>query len=147
MPSDFPQLLSLVCPNCGGSLELTSRADLFKCRHCQNLPLLRWPSPQQPETARLIEKEKWAANLLRPGSSANWQGGELVLTDRELAFVPHGLNLGPLERAVLPLASIASHALETGLISDEITFIDQSGSRWGLRVRNGKSVLEAIGRG
>lgn len=126
---------------------MTSRADLFKCKHCQNLALLHWPSAagaSPPTTTRLVEKKKWAANMLRPGDSVNWQGGELLLTDQELAFVPHGFNMGPLERAVLPLAAITSHQLDTGLLSDELTLLDREGLRWGLRVWKGRDVLAAI---
>lgn len=126
---------------------MTVRADLFKCAHCKNLALLRWPNATEaipPTATRLIEKQKWAANLLRPGSALNWQGGELILTEQELAFVPHGLNLGPLERAVLPLASIVSRSVDTGLLSDEITFVDREGLRWGLRVRKATMLLTAI---
>ncbi len=139
-------LFSLACPNCGGMLEMTARADLFKCAHCRHLAILRWPeaSSAAPDIKKLVERERFAANLLRPGASLNWQGGSLALTDDELAFVPHGLNFGPLERAVLPLGSIAGIDLQTGLVSDELTLTDARGERWGVRVFRGKKVRDAI---
>jgi hypothetical protein len=139
-------LFTLGCPNCGGMLEMTSRADLFKCAHCRHLAILRWPEVASvaPDIRKLVERETWKANLLRPGASLNWQGGALLLTDDELAFVPHSLNFGPIERAILPLRSIDRVELQTGLVSDELTLIDERGERWGVRVFRGKVVRDAI---
>jgi hypothetical protein len=50
------------------------------------------PEHAAPEIAKLASEESWKANLLRPGGVVNWQGGELLLTSTELAFVPHALN-------------------------------------------------------
>lgn len=143
MPSD---LIALVCPHCGGRLEMTVRAELFKCAHCQYLTVLRWSADpvRPPEMVRLTDDRAWKANLLRPGSELNWQGGELHLTDRELVFAPHGLNFGPIERAVLPLREIADLRLAAGLISDDLTLTDAKGQRWGVRVAKGPEVRDAI---
>lgn len=140
------QLLSLKCPNCGGMLELTARADLFKCAHCRHLALLRWAdaAAATPDVSRFEEKRAWKANLLRPGATLNWQGGDLRLSDRELAFVPHGVNFGPIERAVLPLRDVASMALTKGILSDELTLTDVRGERWGVRVFRGAEVQAAV---
>lgn len=137
-------LVTLACPNCGGDLELTSRPDLFKCAHCGKLALLYWPQAGAPKTAKVEAKQSWKANLLRPGSSVNWQGGELQLTATELVFVPHGLNFGPVEHAVLPLGSITAKALTKGLLSDDLMLTDASGQQWGVRVRNGAEVEQAL---
>lgn len=139
-------LIALVCPHCGGRLEMTVRADLFRCAYCQYLTVLRWSddAARAPELARLPGRLSWKANLLRPGSTLNWQGGELHLTDRELAFVPHDFNAGPLERAVLPLRDVVDAQLVTGLISDELTLTDPRGDRWGVRVFKGAEVRDAL---
>ncbi len=139
----MPTLMTLSCPYCGGALELTSRADLFKCAHCRRLALLHW-SAEAPQPAKLEPKATWKANLLRPDATLNWQGGELLLTADELAFVPHAINFGPIEKAVVPLASIARLELATGVISDEVTITDARGERWGVRVFRGKEVSDAI---
>lgn len=139
-------LFTLACPNCGGMLEMTNRAELFKCAHCRHLAILRWPdaSAGAPDIARLDERHSWKANLLRPGDTLDWQGGDLHLTDRELAFVPHSFNFGPIERAVLPLRGITDVQLVDGLLSDEITLTDERGDRWGVRVFQGAAVRDAI---
>jgi hypothetical protein len=140
-----PSLIKLSCPNCNGLLELTGRADLFKCAHCSHLALLNWTT-STPELTRLEQKKNWAANLLRPGDSLNWQGGELVLTARELAFVPHSLNFGPLERAVLRLAAIKTIEVSKGMLSDDVTLTDLNGERWGVRVRDGEALRDELQR-
>jgi len=114
--------------------------------HCRHLAILRWPeeASRAPDIRKLVERERFKANLLRPGAPLNWQGGSLALTDDELAFVPHSLNFGPLERAILPLRSIKSLELTTGLVSDELTLTDDRGERWGVRVFRGKVVRDAI---
>lgn len=139
-------LVALTCPHCGGRLEMTVRAELFKCAYCQFLTVLRWSDDEAraPELARLPGRQVWTANLLRPGDALNWQGGSLHLTDRELVFAPHALNVGPTERAVLPLRAIVDVALVTGLISDELTLLDRDGRRWGVRVSEGAAVRDAI---
>lgn len=123
---------------------MTARADLFKCAYCNNLALLRWPTPAAPTAAKLEAEKKWTANLLRPGSSVNWQGGELLLTRHELVFVPQGLNIGPIEKAVLPFGAIASTQITEGFISDDVQILDMQGQKWGVRVRKGKEILAAI---
>jgi hypothetical protein len=133
-------LIKLSCPNCGGTLELTSRPDLFKCAYCGQLSVLQWPATGAPSIARLQGKKTWIANFLRPGETFNWQGGKLHLTERELAFVPHRLNAGPHDRAVVPLAAITDFTLETGLIVDEVSLVDHLGEKWGLRVYDGKGL-------
>lgn len=123
---------------------MTARADLFKCAHCKNLALLRWPAPAAPIAARIEAEKKWAANLLRPGATVNWQGGEALLTRQELIFVPHGLNLGPIEKAVLPFGRIASVSVAEGILSDDVTILDTEGQTWGIRVRKGHEVADAL---
>ncbi len=137
-------LVALACPNCGGMLELTTRPDLFKCAHCRHLALLRWPAEAAPQVARFEEKQAWKANLLRPGSSLNWQGGDLRLSARELVFTPHAINFGPIEKGVVPLDAIRDIQLTKGLLSDELTIADGSGQQWGVRVFRGAEVENAI---
>ena len=140
-------LIPLVCVNCGGSLETTATADLFKCPYCKQLMLLARdaaPAAQRSAT-RLVARSEWAANALRPGATANWQGGTLYLADEALAFVPHAFNFGALEQATLPLGEIAGAALETGFISDDVTVHLRDGSTWGFRVRQGPTLRDALG--
>jgi hypothetical protein len=132
------------CPNCGGTLELTSKPELFKCGYCSRLSLLYWEGA--PTIKPLTGKRKWGANCLRPGSTVNWQGGELLLTDRELVFVPHELNAGPLERAVLLLDSITDLTVKKGFIVDDVFLIDHFGSKWGLRVYDGEGLRDELRR-
>ena len=144
-----PAFLTLACPNCSGDLELTTRPDLFKCAHCSKLALLHWPATGAPQISRLEAKKTWKANLLRPGSTLNWQGGELCLTATELAFVPHDWNFGPLERAVLPLASIKDLKLTKAfaeIITDVLMLTDTNGEEWGLRVHGGDALRDELRR-
>lgn len=147
--TDRLRVTALSCPSCGGRLEMTARAELFRCAYCNGLALVRWPvddASAAPSGAKVEARQRWAANLLRPGARINWQGGELLLTRHELVFVPHGLNVGPIERAVLPLGAIASIALVEGFISDDVTMTDASGLSWGVRVRSGKELRAVIER-
>lgn len=137
-------LLALSCPNCGGVLELTSRADLFKCAHCAKLALLFWPEQGAPSATAVEARREWEANLLRPGSTLNWQGGALRLTTRELVFVPGAVNFGPIEHAVLKLGDIKSISLTKGLVSDDVFVLDVSGATWGVRVRDGAALRDDL---
>lgn len=140
-------LIPLVCVNCGGSLETTATADLFRCPYCKQLMLLaRDPAPTGHRAAtRLVARREWGANALRPGDTVNWQGGTLYLADEGLAFVPHAFNFGALEQATLPLGDIVDVTLQKGFISDDLTVKLRSGATWGFRVRDGASVRDALG--
>lgn len=141
-----PTLIPLTCVNCGGALETSATADLFRCPYCKQLMLLaRAEAPTSLRSAtRLVARGEWAANALRPGATQNWQGGTLYLADDALAFVPHAFNFGPLERATIPLDAILGAGLEVGMISDELTLRTHDGAAWGLRVREGEALRDAL---
>ncbi len=141
-----PLLIPLVCVNCGGGLETTPTADLFRCPYCKQLMLLaqaHTPTPQRVAT-RLVAREEWPANALRPGDTHNWQGGTLYLADDVLAFVPHAFNFGALEQATIPLGAIVDAELQTGFISDDLHVRTRDGATWGLRVRKGEVLRDAL---
>lgn len=140
-----PVLIPLVCVSCGGALETTATADLFRCPYCKQLMLLaRADAPTRRVATPLVARSEWAANALRPGATDNWQGGTLYLADDALAFVPHAFNFGALERATIPLDAITGAALTVGLIADEVTVRTRDGAAWGLRVRKGDTLRDAL---
>ena len=143
---DGATLIPLVCVNCGGSLEATVSADLFRCPYCKQLMLLRRVDAASPtrSATRLVAQLEWPANAQRPDAPLNWQGGTLYLVDDALAFVPHAFNFGPLERATVPFELIASADLTTGFISDDVTVRLRDGSTWGFRVRKGDALCDAL---
>lgn len=140
------KLIPLTCVHCGGSLETTASAELFRCQYCGQLMLLvREGGEAGLAATRLDTRQEWAANCLRPGDELNWQGGHLYLTSEALAFVPHSFNFGPIERAVVPVALIRSMELAKGmLVSDDLTVHTVGGETWVYRVRKGQELLDAV---
>jgi hypothetical protein len=148
MGTSSVQIITLDCPNCGGRLEMTVRADLFKCAHCRYLALVRYSTleAEPPRAVKLVEKKKWAANFSSPTPLVpwNWQGGTLYLTEQELVFAPHSFNFGPLERVSVALKDIVTVTLETGIVSDDVFVVDVRGERWAYRAFKGKALIDAI---
>lgn len=140
------KLISLTCVHCGGSLETTASAELFRCQYCKQLMLLvRESGTAGLAATKLNTRQEWPANCLRPGDALNWQAGHLYLTAEALAFVPHSFNFGPLERAVVPVAIIKNTELVKGMLfSDDLTAHTTSGETWVYRVRKGQELQDAI---
>ena len=140
------RLIPLTCVHCGGALETTASAELFRCQFCRQLMLLVRDDGAEPGLAatRLDAHTTWKANCLHPGDTLNWQGGELLLTAEALVFVPHAFNFGPLERAVVRLASVAGTQLVPGLVSDDVTVRTTDGEAWSYRVRKGQQLRDAL---
>lgn len=90
--------------------------------------------------------ERVGGHALRPGATDNWQGGTLYLflAHDALAFVPHAFNFGALERATIPLDAITGAALTVGLIADAGHRAHARRAAWGLRVRKGDTLRDAL---
>ncbi len=140
------KLIPLTCVHCGGSLETTASAELFRCQYCKQLMLLvREGGEAGLAATKLDTRQEWAANCQRPGDALNWQGGQLYLTAEALAFVPHSFNFGPIERAVVPMTTIKNMELVKGLLfSDDLTVHTTGGETWVYRVRKGQELQDAI---
>jgi hypothetical protein len=139
-------MMPLTCVACGGALQTTATAEIFRCTHCRQLLLLSGPVGGAPyrTATKLTPLRRWIANCRRPGDPFNWQGGALYLTEEALAFVPHAFNFGPIERAVLRVGAVSDMRLHIGIISDELTVTLADDEAWGFRVYKGQQVYDAI---
>ena len=98
-------------------MEITDDAELFKCKYCGNIILIRRKvhtvtESQSPESGRQIEAQSEMIVPVVKKSAGYWvskvitHGGHLILTETDVVFIPHQFNFVKVYRVVLPISGI-----------------------------------------
>ena len=134
---DLGQPITLSCASCGGKLEITDDAELFKCEYCSNIVLIRRKihlvttalSPQpiqkvEAQSEEIIPVMKKAANYWV--SKMVNHGGHVLLTETDVVFVPHRFNFVKMYRMVIPISDIV-RVWKSGAVAKNVNIETRDG--------------------
>jgi DNA-directed RNA polymerase subunit RPC12/RpoP len=124
---DLGQPITLSCAACGGILQITDDAELFKCKYCSNIVLIRRKIHvlTEAQSHKPVSKVEAQSEKIVPvmNRAANYwvnsfitHGGQVILTETDVVFIPHSFNFSNMYRVVIPLSDIV-RVWKTGTLS------------------------------
>ena len=112
---------ALNCANCGANLKYNIGAPMAFCQYCDSVNVLENVQVKIDATNSIdgppsfyeelkpkimMPQEKFAANYWE--SAGNAQGGHLWVSNTEIFFKPHSINMGDLSKKFMKISDIVS---------------------------------------
>jgi hypothetical protein len=103
---------ALNCANCGANLNYIDLSPVAYCEYCESINILdvlsvdteRTDSINEPQPRLMLPQEKFRANYFTNSGVA--QGGHLLITNTEIFFKPHKMNIGDLSEKYMRISEI-----------------------------------------
>lgn len=150
---------TLNCANCGANLKYTIGAPVAFCQFCDSVNVLENvqikiaatnsidgpPSFYEELKPRIMmPQEKFAANYWE--SAGNAQGGHLWVSNTEIFFKPHAINIGDLSKKFMKISDIVRMEKVNKMlgISRELHISDKIGNSMELVSWNRDGIISAI---
>lgn len=150
---------ALNCANCGANLKYNLGAPMAFCQYCDSVNVLENvqikidganssdgpPSFYEELKPRIMmPQEKFMANYWE--SAGNAQGGHLWVSNTEIFFKPHKINMGDLSKKFMKISDIVSMEKVNKMLglSRELHIRDKNGNVMELVSWNRDGIMSAI---
>jgi hypothetical protein len=149
----------LNCANCGANLSYNIGSPVAFCQYCNSVNILENihfkidntnaidgpPSFYEELKPRImLPQEKFMANYWE--GSGNSQGGRLWISDTEIFFKPHAINIGNLSKKYMKISEIINMEKVNAMfgLSRELHITDKNGNLMELVSWNRGGIIASI---
>ena len=149
---------ALNCANCGANLNYTIGSAVALCRYCDSVNIFENMLAKDGASSAgatppisvglnyhiMRPEEKFVANYWE--SDGNAQGGRLWISNAEIFFKPHAVNIGDLSTKFMKISEIVSMAKVNAMfgLSRELHIKDKNGNLMELVSWNRAKIISAI---
>ena len=150
---------ALNCANCGANLKYNLGEPIAFCQYCSSVNVLENIQVKIESTITvdgpptfyeelkpriMMPQEKFMANYWE--NAGNSQGGRLWVSNTEIFFKPHAINMGNLSKKFMKISDIVRMEKVNKMlgISRELHITDRNGNKMELVSWNREGIISAI---